>query len=769
MSECIFRMKERAFYVVLAALLLVYLIWGATHLSGFQWDDDEGINVIKARLVEAGYRLYQDIWSDQPPLLTWILAVTFRHLGRQVVTGRLLILLFATGGLLGVTLIAKRVSAPTTALLATFLLAVAPQYFAYSRAIMVGLPAMTLAVLALTIAWDTCAPWRLLIAGAMFGASLLIKPITAYQIVVLAAVATLPHLRRHRVAWRPILRQWGRLAVGGGTVVLSVVAVIGPDFVTQVVGTYAETKTAYPFSLTANLSWAGHYMGENAGLFALAVWGIIVWLRTRRAELGLMVLWLGLTLVALLTHTPLRTHQFLLLLFPAAILAAVGIEDLRQTLLAGPTLNRVLALVSALIALSWLVVALSTDADLLVATNNDDDNWISIAIIRSAVAPDELVVTDAPMLAFRANRLVPSSLAVPSLRRLRTGGLTEEFVIAQTAAARPRAVVLWDGRFDLLPDYVEWVEQHYELAHSYNGGLKRVYLSVQDIQYPQDVNFGGEIRLLGYRLNTSRVEPGGRLYVTLYWQAIRRPTAIYNSFVHLLGPEGQLLSQCDLVTGTWSHLTVAWKPGEIVIEHYELEIPGDAPPGPWPLEIGLYEYRSKKRLSVLDADGQPTESTSVLLSLQPVVRWPARTLSPQPDFSTQAQFSQVARLAGYDLQPSLAAPGGTVQLILHWQALGSTPQNYTVFVHVLGPDGQLVAQADAPPCSGQCPTYGWITGEYLADRHTFGLPADALAGKHQIAVGLYDRVSGQRLPAGDGLGHPLPESRALLEGLEVSR
>jgi hypothetical protein len=769
MSKRTFPMSGRVFHLLLTGLLLVYLIWGAAHLGGFQWDDDEGINVIKARLVEAGFRLYRDIWSDQPPLLTWILAATFRLVAPEVTPGRFVILLFATGGLLGIAQIAKGLAAPAAALLATLLLAVAPSYFTYARAIMVGLPAMALAALALAVAWDTPCRWRLLASGALFGASLLIKPITAYQVVVLAAVAALPCLRDPTVDWRSVLRQWGWLGVGGGIVVLPVVVVIGPDFVTQVVGTYAETKKAYSFSLMTNLSWTGHYLVENIGPFVLAIWGVVVWLRTQRTELGLMVLWLGLTLVALLTHTPLRTHQFLLLLFPTAILVAVGIEDLRQTFLAGPTLNRVLALVPALIALSWLVIALSADASLLIATNNDNDNWISIEIIRSAVAPDELVVTDAPMLAFRANRLVPSSLAVPSLRRLRTGGLTERFVIEQTAAAQPRAVVLWDGRFDLLPDYVEWVEQHYQLARSFNGGQKRIYLSVRDVQHPQDVNFGGEIRLLGYRLNTSRVEPGGRLYVTLYWRAIRRPTAIYSGFVHLLGPEGGLLSQCDLVTGTWSHLTVAWEPGEIVIEHYELEIPVDAPPGPWPLEVGLYEYQSRRRLPILDADDHPTESSSVLLSHQPVIRWPACTLFPQPDFSADAQFSQVARLLGYGLQPSLAAPGDTVQLILHWHALGSTPHSYTVFVHVLGPDGQLIAQADSPPCSGRCPTYGWVAGEYLADQRAFTLPADAPAGPCRIAVGLYDLVTGERLPAHDGQGHPLHENRVLLEGLEVDR
>ena len=46
----------------------------------FEIDPDEGINLIKGLLVEQGYSLYTEIWSDQPPLFTYFLAVVFRIL-----------------------------------------------------------------------------------------------------------------------------------------------------------------------------------------------------------------------------------------------------------------------------------------------------------------------------------------------------------------------------------------------------------------------------------------------------------------------------------------------------------------------------------------------------------------------------------------------------------------------------------------------------------------------------------------------------------------
>ncbi len=42
--------------------------------SVYEFDVDEGFNMAKAVLVANGFRLYADVWSDQPPLLTWLLA-----------------------------------------------------------------------------------------------------------------------------------------------------------------------------------------------------------------------------------------------------------------------------------------------------------------------------------------------------------------------------------------------------------------------------------------------------------------------------------------------------------------------------------------------------------------------------------------------------------------------------------------------------------------------------------------------------------------------
>ncbi len=73
--------------------------------------------------------------------------------------------------------------------------------------------------------------------------------------------------------------------------------------------------------------------------------------------------------------------------------------------------------------------------------------------------------------------------------------------------------------------------------------------------------------------------------------------------------------------------------------------------------------------------------------------------------------------------------------------------DYTVFVHLLAPDGRLVAQHDGEPWDGEpLPTSSWQPGEQLRDRHVVLLPTDLAPGTYHIQVGVYAWQTGERLP-----------------------
>jgi hypothetical protein len=112
-----------------------------------------------------------------------------------------------------------------------------------------------------------------------------------------------------------------------------------------------------------------------------------------------------------------------------------------------------------------------------------------------------------------------------------------------------------------------------------------------------------------------------------------------------------------------------------------------------------------------------------------------------------ASFGEVAQLLGYNLDLSQVETDGHVRLTLFWQALQETETSYKVFVHLLDPAGTIVSQIDRAPQGGAALTTSWLAGEIITDE--IKVPAGAgLANVEAIAVGLYDPLTGRRLPVG---------------------
>jgi hypothetical protein len=98
------------------------------------------------------------------------------------------------------------------------------------------------------------------------------------------------------------------------------------------------------------------------------------------------------------------------------------------------------------------------------------------------------------------------------------------------------------------------------------------------------------------------------------------------------------------------------------------------------------------------------------------------------------------------------APGGLLLLELRWESLQAVAENYHVFVHLLDAHGDKIDQRDGQPVQWMRPTSSWQAGDVIIDHYGMLLPVDTFAGVYQIAVGLYDPVSGQRLPISAGPG-----------------
>lgn len=118
--------------------------------------------------------------------------------------------------------------------------------------------------------------------------------------------------------------------------------------------------------------------------------------------------------------------------------------------------------------------------------------------------------------------------------------------------------------------------------------------------------------------------------------------------------------------------------------------------------------------------------------------------------AAQARFGQHLSLL------SVSCPrvdGGRVALSTRWQATGVLEGAPTLFAHLLGSDGTLLAQADGDPLQGLYPLSWWQVGEAVHDERVF---EDIPEGVTTVALGVWDPADGARWPAVGPGGQPLP-------------
>ncbi len=125
------------------------------------------------------------------------------------------------------------------------------------------------------------------------------------------------------------------------------------------------------------------------------------------------------------------------------------------------------------------------------------------------------------------------------------------------------------------------------------------------------VNFADGLSMIGYEVKPNPVNPGQEFIVNIYWQASRAMTEAYIGFVHLIGPDGRLVTQDDHELGRGFYRTIFWQPGEVIRERYVLTLP-QSPGGDYTLWAGAYGFPSLQRLIVRSAD-KPTQDNRVML------------------------------------------------------------------------------------------------------------------------------------------------------------
>ncbi|MFN8532112.1 MAG: glycosyltransferase family 39 protein [Dehalococcoidia bacterium] len=238
----------------------------------------------------------------------------------------------------------------------------------------------------------------------------------------------------------------------------------------------------------------------------------------------------------------------------------------------------------------------------------------------------------------------------------------------------------------------------------------RLYHVEAPVESAALATFGGVIQLEGVEWGVSldgaglpAVTVGKAAPVTLRFRVLAPPDRPDLAFSVRLVEGGQTRFQDDAAP----FFSDLWQTGEQIFVRFEIETDE---PGVRTVDVAVYE-RDGEILSAFGPTGARLGDRAPIGRLKVTDGVPAEPSGPPVGrfdggiVLRSGQFQQDACSARF-------CPGA---LKLVWEAIATPRADLSVFVHLAGPDGRPIAQADGPPAGGLMPTTTWAPGERVVD------------------------------------------------------
>ncbi len=487
-----------------AGALLVWLLFFCDVENVFEFDSDDGNNVVKSLLVLEGHSFGDEIWSDQPPVFTFVVAGAFELFGTTMDVARAVVAAFSASVIFVVYDLLRRWGNHLHAIAGVILLCLSYRYIHLSLSVMIGLPAIAFAAFSLwctersqhTFALDRWMPRHANLAptptasrkqpslngwsgAAWLGASgvacalsLGTKLFTAPIVAVIALATAAVGFRAPSQQPKTILTQ-----VRGGVVALTIWTaglVVGGvvAFLPLIeAGTLSGLIEAHARSRQAATGGADgvralrHFLEDDLLLFSLATLGFISAAQKRKTGPLWFGLWFLACFIGLYDHNPVWTHHRTLLTVPAAVLAGYGIGQTWSSSARLPAAEETHPANSltdrtsmqplpffGLILLGTLLLFSHEDRIEEVTRpeswSNSRMDWRIFETFQKPAQHSTYVAAARPTHAFRANKPIPPNLAVTSSKRFVTGLLSANAVAQEIENYQPETVLIsrrWPG------------------------------------------------------------------------------------------------------------------------------------------------------------------------------------------------------------------------------------------------------------------------------------------------------------------------------------
>ena len=473
-----------------ALLFFSILVLFYPYREAFQLDSDEGVNLMKAFMVQEGYALYDDIWSDQPPLLTIAIRALIELFGARVGLIRTSVLLVSSLMFLACYQILKMHWGTAYAVIGAVILFLHPTYAKLSTSIMVGLPSIAFVFFSLYFLqfWHRDRNYPALVLSAVtMTISVGIKIFTGFMGVIIVGGLFLAETFRAKASgnfsWPQIFKPavlWGLVFSAG---LLSILFfIVGIENASQLIGTHVS-GTAIDLYRKEEFT-INYHLINLLPTFFLAGIGTYLSVREKNWYFLYFTTWSVVSYLLLLNHSPVWFHHQLLVSAPAAVLAAIAVGHLFEqvkdlTDRSGLTVLVPLILIGIILLFFDLRVPnfvrqLRPIPTGFPSTQLDMTTQEEILLKRINLARPETnwFLTDLPMYAFRIGLPVPPELAAFTMKRFHSGELTEEDIIEVVNRYAPEQILL--GR-TVYPEVERALAENYFLLEDF-GPYTRYFL-----------------------------------------------------------------------------------------------------------------------------------------------------------------------------------------------------------------------------------------------------------------------------------------------------
>ena len=424
-------------------------------------DYDEGVYWQSVRALARGEPLFRSVFASQPPIFYEAL-LPFYWVGHSLMSLRITVLILGIVGLASSYAVGRLLAGQVAGLVAVVLAATSPLYLHQSAIVQADGPAVAISMLAVALALGAARTDGRLRDGLAVAAGLALS--LSIGTKLLGVVALIP------IALGIIGAPHGRGRLVAGALVggfLGMVFVVLPVL--------ASPRVAFDQLVLSHLRAGGSTQGDLGGnlkllllhrevpLEALAAVGVALAASRRDRAIIMPLAWTAASVLAVLFYHPLFAHHLVMLSLTFALVAAVGLRNLRMigtrgTVLAGG-LVVVIASAGAYVAFRDLQLALTPDLHDAEMT----------AAVRAVSRPRDYWISDNPFAVAAANRDIPGALVDTSGQRTRAGLLT----VVDLEAARVRYDVRWvlvdSFRLEAVPGFHAWRDQHFHAVKKLGG------------------------------------------------------------------------------------------------------------------------------------------------------------------------------------------------------------------------------------------------------------------------------------------------------------